>query len=252
MGFCNGCMKCLNCLPKAISLGTVMDGAVKRILIDGLKCICCGDCAQTCPGEIFNEFITEYCISGSNPNGSFGIVIGEGNHHVVVPPGGGGWGSSQVGPQTITSASAKTVQAMIDKYGTQQAVCNYGVQDAFNRLFPGRELNGKRANEIVQYWLDTPDKWERIKQSSLQATLDTVQQLANDGWFVVAGWQNNSSGRSGHVVVIVPGELQNGGRWQVNVPQAMDTGYKMRSPSQGLNYGFGKDKKDNIYFFKYK
>lgn len=251
MGFCNGCLMCLDCPTKAIKLGLIQ-GAINTILIDETQCICCRVCARLCMGGVFDEFITTQCSSGSTiPQGGYQIHIGESTGN-GGGSGGDNWGHNQVGPQTITSVSTKTVQAMIDKYGTQQAVCNYGVQDAFNRLFPGRELNGKRANEIVQYWLDTPDKWERIKQSSLQATLDTVQQLANDGWFVVAGWQNNSSGRNGHVVVIVPGELQYSYGWEVNVPQAMATGYKMRSISQGLHYSFGKNKKDNIYFFKYK
>lgn len=41
--------------------------------------------------------------------------------------------------------------------------------------------------------------------------MSQTQELANKGWFVVAGWQNPIPGESGHVVVIVP-EAEQAGR----------------------------------------
>lgn len=114
---------------------------------------------------------------------------------------------------------------------------------AFNEIYDSHELDNKNANDIVKYWINTPGKWEPIKISE-------AQKLANEGWFVVAGWLNPTPGQSGHVVVIVPGTEQAG--WGGKVPMAMDTGRNMRSESQKLSNSFGLKKKENVVFFKYK
>ena len=94
---------------------------------------------------------------------------------------------------------------------------------------------------MVRYWISSPD-W-------IEITLSESQSYANNGHFTVAGWIN-TTGKSGHVVVIVPGETQPG--WGTQVPCAMDTGYKMRTSKQKLSLSFGKDKKDSIHYFIYK
>ena len=102
-----------------------------------------------------------------------------------------------------------------------------------------------RANDMIDYWSQNPSKWEPIKMSE-------AQELANEGWFVVAGWKATSG--SGHVVVIVPG-ITNKGNWNglyINIPKARDTGANMKTPSQGLNFSFGKKKHKDVIFFKYK
>lgn len=83
--------------------------------------------------------------------------------------------------------------------------------------------------------------------------MSQAQQLANDGYFVVAGWINSSG--SGHVAVIVPGREYAGGTWNyksAKVPNTMDTGAGMRAVSQPISHSFGKTKQKDVKFFRYK
>ena len=82
--------------------------------------------------------------------------------------------------------------------------------------------------------------------------MSEAQRLANEGWFVVAGWKATSG--SGHVVVIVPG-ITNKGYWNghyTDIPKAMDIGANMKTSSQDLNFSFGKNKQKDVIFFKYR
>lgn len=144
----------------------------------------------------------------------------------------------------LTNAAKNTVAEMIKYHGSHTAVCNFGVNTMFKSLFGKNDLDGKKANDMVRYWQNNPSHWEQI-------SISQAQQLANEGYFVVAGWIN-PSGRSGHVVVIVPGKESYSSKWGCNVPQTMDTGADKRAASQPLSKGFGADKKDNVKFFKYK
>lgn len=186
---------------------------------------------------------------GGNTGGTGGNTGESGGD---VNPGGGGHGggtpprdsekTSKVDTATINSAVKKAVAKILEDYDEVSAHCNHGVQNAFNEIYSTHELDNKRANDIVEYWEKHPDKWESI-------TMADAQKLANEGWFVVAGWKNEP-GKSGHVVVIVPGTEKNG--WGGKVPNAMDTGQNMRTISQPLSYSFSKSKKANVKFFKYK
>lgn len=174
-----------------------------------------------------------------------GDVNPDGDSHF----GGGGGTPTQDSPKTnkvdtatIKSAVKKAVAKVLEDYDSTTPHCNHGVQNAFNEIFDTHELDNKRANDIVEYWKKHPDKWESIKMSE-------AQKLANEGWFVVAGWQSEP-GHSGHVVVIVPGIEKTG--WGGKVPNTMDTGQNMRTTSQPLSRSFGLKKKDNVKFFKYK
>lgn len=147
-------------------------------------------------------------------------------------------------PSQITNTAKNTVATIISKYGTKNAYCNFGVKIAFKSLFNKNDLEGKRANDMVRYWMNNPIHWERI-------SITNAQRLANEGFFVVAGWIN-PTGNSGHVVVIVPGESTYSGSWGGYVPNAMDTGYMKRSSCQPISKSFGSSKKNEVVFFKYK
>lgn len=114
----------------------------------------------------------------------------------------------------------------------------------FRTLFNDNSLDGKVANQMVQYWNGNPDQWEPILMSE-------AQDYANQGYFVVAGWEN-PSGASGHVVVVVPGEEEYSSSWGEYVPVVMDTGGGMRNPKQSISISFGRNKKNQIVYFKYK
>ena len=152
--------------------------------------------------------------------------------------------SSKKTPEEIKSAVKQAVKDVIAKRGLHVKSCNMGVQNVLNILYGNTELNDKNANDIVRYWQSHPNSWEKISMSQ-------AQSLANQGYLVVAGWINTTGG-SGHVVVIVPGEEQYSGIWQCKVPNSMDTGENMRTSSQKLSYSFRSWMKDGIEFFKYK
>lgn len=118
-----------------------------------------------------------------------------------------------------------------------------------------------RANEMIEAWDSHPQDWTQINLSDFsnkQAWLNYIQTLANDGYLVVSGWINNSITDgvrdSGHVTVIVPGNLEdmeNSGNFGGRVPFTMDTGANMRETKQKLSLSYGKDKANNVVFYYY-
>lgn len=143
----------------------------------------------------------------------------------------------------IKTAAKTVVQKLIESEGKNKAVCNYGVRDMFNSLYSTNELNNMKANEMVQYWRNHPENWEKIDMKQ-------AQKLANEGFFVVAGYRNPNG--SGHVVVVVPGEESYSPSWSDYVPKVMDTGEDKRTDSQPLSLSFGDDKINDVEFYKYK
>ena len=164
------------------------------------------------------------------------------------PGTGGGTTGQASGKATatkITTAATKAVKAALTKFGLAKAACNFGVQTAFNEIYTSKELDNKNANAIVDYWKANPSKWESVSMSEAQG-------LANEGWFVVAGWKATTG--SGHVVVILSGETGKG-NWNgvyTDLPNSMDTGANMKTESQLINKSFGKTKHKDVVFFKYK
>lgn len=168
-------------------------------------------------------------------------------------PGGGTGGSSTGGGNThqasgktttskISNAVEKAVKMTLDEYGLEKAACNIGVKVVFNEIYTSKELNNKRANDMIDHCDNNPLKWEPIEMSK-------AQELANQGWFIMAGWKAPTG--SGHVVVIVPGEESYG--WGgIKIPVCMDTGSGMKNTKQKLSQSFGITKKNNIKFYKYK
>ena len=152
--------------------------------------------------------------------------------------------TSKNSKESLKQAAKKGVQVAIKQCGKIQAACNIGVNAAFKYLFGSNDLDGKKANQMVRYWMSTPSHWEKISMSN-------AQSLANQGYFVVAGWIN-PTGASGHVVMVVPGDAVYKPSWGGSIPNVMDTGSNKRSESQLINKSFGPNKKDNVVYFKYK
>ena len=153
--------------------------------------------------------------------------------------------SSIVSAQKMYAASQQSVNIITERYGNTQAACNKGVIIAFNQVFPDLQLPVVCANDLVIYWQQHSSNWIPI-------TMQQAILYANEGYFVVAGWINNTGG-SGHVAVIMPAETVKG-TWNgvyTDVPQVMDTGYKRRESSVGINQCFGKDKHANVEFYKF-
>ena len=148
----------------------------------------------------------------------------------------------------IQTAAQAAVNNVVDKYGMENGTfaphCNAGVSEAFRLLYNDNALSNMNANSMITYWTSHPEAWEEV-------SMQDAQILANQGYFVVAGWINPTGG-SGHVVVIVPGEPVNSTSWDGKVPLTMDTGSNKRYVGKPINQSFSSKKKDNIKYFKYK
>lgn len=197
------------------------------------------------------------CICGKNPRDDLETGQGEGNK-----PGGGGststgGGSSSGGgggsvaqptkvtAERITAAAPLAVQRATKRVGsTSCSACNYGVQEMFKELF-GFLPSGMNcmANEMTMYWRNTPEHWRKIQ-------LSEAQSLANQGYFVVAGYIAPGN-NSGHVVVVVPGEGGKSPSWGGQVPNTMDTGANKRESKTLFSYSYGSGKKGKVEFYYY-
>ena len=152
----------------------------------------------------------------------------------------------------ISKADA-TVSLMISKHGKEKAVCNLGVQNHFQTTFPGQHPPGMdgRANVMVSNWRNNPRFWVRIQGKDLRETLQMVKERVNAGLYVVAGWENKNPNKSGHVVVVLPGQGKPSKRWGAEMPKVMDTGQDKRGTHYFLNNSFGEDKIQNVEFYYY-
>lgn len=175
---------------------------------------------------------------GDNGEGEYGEDnTGDGN-------GDDNTDTNRTNTETILSATRKSVLIITNKYGNKLAYCNQGVRIAFQNIY-NKSLPDVNANSLIQYFRNNPENWQKIAMS-------TAQSYANQGYFTVAGWYNNNG--SGHVVVIVPG-AETKGYWNntyTDLPNAMDTGYNMRTESQRISLSFGKDKHQDVEFYIYK
>lgn len=145
----------------------------------------------------------------------------------------------------IQRAAKVAVQEVTKRFGKSEPFCNWGVKLAFMELANNStELEDKRANAMIEYWQNNPERWVRL------TSVDLVQKMANSGWFVVAGWK--ASEGAGHVVVIVPGTLHWASGAKMYVPECMDTGRNMRVEKQPMNKSFGKNKLPDVEFYYYK
>ena len=93
---------------------------------------------------------------------------------------------------------------------------------------------------MIDYMRSSPE-WVKIeKTSDIAASLKSIQDMANKGYFIIASWKNAMPGGSGHVSVILTGEeMEYSGTYDCNVPYTMDTGPGHRSIPIKLSEGFG-------------
>ena len=123
------------------------------------------------------------------------------------------------------------------------------------RQFPGKSLNMvynlndfyvnddsryMSVNEISTF-LKSNTKWTLLGHAYEPNTLAEAQKLANDNKAALAIYTNDSG--EGHMVLIVPGELQPSGSWGLNVPNSVSffpSDPSKSYVSKGLSYAFGK------------
>ncbi len=203
---------------------------------------------------------------GGGTSGGNSSNTGNGNESINTP-------NYQLNPEGLTQSALNAVNAIIEddnknNPGKKTAKCNKGVQEAFKNYIgelPSYMIN--RANEMIEAWKTRPNEWVQIKESDYgnrQEWLNAIQDMANQGYFVVSGWINHETytdtngnviRKSGHVTVIVPSDgspMGYSGTWSCNVPYTMDTGQNVRTTKQGINMSYKKSIVHEVEFYYYK
>lgn len=91
--------------------------------------------------------------------------------------------------------------------------CNFFVQRGA-QLWNCTELNAKTANEIVG-WVKSHPNWAPTDEAG-------AQQAANEDKLVIAGCANPAG--HGHVNIIIPGTMQESGKWGRKLPVCVNVG----------------------------
>lgn len=191
--------------------------------------------------------------SGGQTGGGGGQAGGRGDGG--KPSGGGqtgGGGGSQTTPKgylipaNITNAAQSVCTQLTKEEGKYKAICNFSVHRMFEHLI-GPLPAGMRvkANKMTKYWIQHPEQWQPI-------SLSQAQDYANKGYFVVIGWINPIEGESGHVMVVVPGEMQHSGKWGKKVPVVLEMGKGRRYAKTKLSTGMAPEKEQSMKVFYYK
>ncbi len=134
---------------------------------------------------------------------------------------------SKVNPDNLTTVADE--MAMDPKYSKTGNVthCNLFVSDFAERVFTYTGFVGKVANDIVDVVRSKVDGWGPLYDPTIGGELQTAfsdaQDYANEGGFVLIGLKIGNSGDSGgHVVVVVPGQLQGSAKWaEANLPSSL-------------------------------
>lgn len=120
--------------------------------------------------------------------------------------------------------------------------CNFYVQDVMKAA--GIPFPQERASATVRTLRKEKDGWHKI-------TIKEAHDLANQGYPVIAGWENPESNKSGHLNIILPTTLKfnsNDPYHSIEVRNAGTENYKRVV----LTQTYGKDKLKNVEFFVYK
>ncbi|MCD8186221.1 MAG: hypothetical protein LUD68_07150 [Rikenellaceae bacterium] len=83
--------------------------------------------------------------------------------------------------QEIEKIRNAVKNAVIQAYGNMIAACNIGVQNTFASLFGFNIFEGMKANAMMQH-MSSSSAWTEI-------SISEAQHYANQGYFVVAGWE---------------------------------------------------------------
>lgn len=243
----------------------------KTVIIEAERC---GRCGKAHPWRDYCEMCTEcnrYPCECSddpgydpttnpdyNPNGGTGSQTGGGGGPAGgrddggKPSGGGQTGGSQttpkgyLDPKNITSAATEVCAQLTKEEGKYKAICNLSVHRMFENLV-GPLPSGMRvkANKMTKYWIQHPEQWQPI-------SLSQAQDYANKGYFVVVGWINPIEGESGHVMVVVPGEMEYSGAWGKKVPVVLEMGKGRRYAKTKMSWGVDAKKEKELKVFYYK
>lgn len=107
------------------------------------------------------------------------------------------------------------------------------------------------SSEIASF-LKTSKSWKNLGPVYDQQTLDKAQASANDKRAVVAVYMNDQG--IGHVVVVLPGTLQNSGSWGLKVPNVASFFATQPDKSfvdKSLSYAFSKVMMKDILLYEH-
>lgn len=131
-----------------------------------------------------------------------------------------------------------------------QALCNQGVRGAIIN-YTGKDLVGSvDANTMAQNFaggeVDGFQAYEFESWEQLQAD-------ANEGQFIVGAADKSDIDESGHMILVVPGELGKGDKWMSgpDLPTVMDTGNRGRNENVPMSYVSGKGTVGRMKFYVY-
>lgn len=116
--------------------------------------------------------------------------------------------------------------------------CNRFVIDVSCQLGYDK-LKGKRANEIYDFLINSPQEWVKCEGKS-------AAHYASLGFLVIASWKNPDSAKPGHVCVVIPGKCVGSNKWGVpvtspSVPKVANVSKpELCRLDHGANYAFGE------------
>lgn len=158
---------------------------------------------------------------------------------------------------SVVSSSAQSLSATV-KNDLEQALvqfkdcttsgddCSKHIGESVNKVYRVNDFynpSQKRymtTNEIAAF-LKTSKSWKNLGPVYDQQTLQAAQDQANAKKAVVAVYMNEQG--IGHVVVILPGTLQNSGSWGLRVPNVASFFATQPDKSfvdKSLSYAFSK------------
>ncbi|HPM30957.1 MAG TPA: hypothetical protein PLJ60_11545 [Chryseolinea sp.] len=134
-----------------------------------------------------------------------------------------------------------------------RTTCAQFIGESLNTVYKVNDFSksGKYmlTNEISDFVV-TSAKWKPLGAAYDQATLTKAQELANAKKAVVAVFKNADG--VGHVVLIIPGELQSSGSWGLSVPNSASFFQKDPSKSfvgKGLSFAFARTMMKDITLY---
>ncbi|MEL6590414.1 MAG: DUF6443 domain-containing protein [Bacteroidota bacterium] len=166
--------------------------------------------------------------------------------------------ANEVKSEDITSVAETTTESMKEKYGNTQAVCNFGVRTAVETitgsksLFPessGGQVKGNGQANTIGTSLANGEvqDFKEIDEVDYEAMQDQV----NEGSVIIGVFNSANDGSGGHIVMMVPGELEASSTYNASVPQVMENGSGNRHSKTKLSTNVGPNTASQMRWYIY-
>lgn len=131
------------------------------------------------------------------------------------------------------------------KYIGESVNTVYNVNEFYSEKL-GRYLTVTEIND----YLNSGMEWQSLGKGSDQNALTEAQNYSNDQNAVLAVYMTED--KTGHVSIILPGELTKSGSWGLEVPNSASFFMSKSQKSyldKGLSYAFSKEMLDNVTIY---